>query len=219
MVMRVMVMQRHVAREVRRTDPVLSTRPWCRRHGRMTRAALSLLAVLLASCTCREPGADKKTEAELKPGCAANQADACVALGDLYAQPDTKLDGPLLPTRKKACALSSASGCRKLGELLRDGDYPHRVNVDASAATAAFERACKLGDAVSCLTFGDRAEGGHGANVDVQAAAEAYLRGCELGEKTACEAIARLLEQKKSGLSAQLYGRACDAGVRSGCAP
>ncbi|MBK7865460.1 MAG: sel1 repeat family protein [Archangiaceae bacterium] len=158
-----------------------------------------LAAVLLfAACTRCEgdgPGGNledaRKLEARLSKACEARDAAACDGLGDLYAQPGNALTGPLRKTREKACGLGSGAGCRKLGALLADGDYPHRVNVDPSGATAAFAAGCQAKDAASCTAWGERLAAGRGANPDDTAANEAFRRGCELNDSAACQRVGR----------------------------
>lgn len=88
--------------------------------------------------------------------------------------------------RERSCEAGSGPACTRLGEVLREGDYPNRINVDPSGATKAFERACGLGDGVGCLRLGESFEKGRGAKVDREAASRAYVRACELKVAEAC---------------------------------
>jgi TPR repeat protein len=176
------------------------------------RRAFGIL-LCIAGCSCHDPlevacakgdaGAcaslgkqritdSREAEALLKKACDWRDAEGCVALGDLYAEPRSRLDGSLKLTRERACELGSGLGCRKLGALLRDGDYPHRVNVDPSGSTEAFRRGCDLQDGVSCTAWGDRLASGRGvASADPSGAVEAYRKGCQLKDAAACSKMTR----------------------------
>lgn len=129
--------------------------------------------ITLAVSKWLEPGAPASAEDPVAKECEQGDRSACLTF---------------IATPKKACAAGDGAGCRRLGTLLRDGDYPHRVNVDPSGATGAFDKGCQLGDAASCTALGDRLAKGQGARPDADAAAKAYARGCQLGDAAACSA-------------------------------
>lgn len=159
----------------------------------------------------------RHAEAMFKKACDGNDAEGCTGLADLYTDPLSVVDGPVLPPRKKACELGSAEACRKLGRLLREGDYLHRVNVDPSGATQAYERACTLGDGEGCTSYGFALSRGLGASIDRGGAAKAYARACELNDPMGCNNLGTTLETEDRARAAELYGRACDAGIALGC--
>jgi TPR repeat protein len=138
----------------------------------------------------------RRAEQAFKKACDGRDADACIALGDLYARPKG-IDGPLAAVRKKACELGSGAGCYKLGLLLIDGDYPHRVNADRPAAAQAWEKGCELKHGPSCTGFGDALAKGRGvASIDPVRAGEMYARACELKDEAGCKALEATKKQE-----------------------
>jgi len=166
----------------------------------------------------------RRAEELLKTACDAKSAEGCAALADFWARPSFKEPRPLVATRTKACELGLGAACDKLGTMLMEGDYGHRVNVDRVAATEAYAKGCGLDHGPSCTHYGDSLFNGRGvASVDQPRAAKHYERGCELRDAAGCSALAAMVERGSGELTADaeraasLYAQACDAGSSDGC--
>lgn len=166
----------------------------------------------------------RRAEEQLEQACRGNSAEGCAALADFWARPSFREPRPLVATRTKACELGLGAACDKLGFMLMEGDYGHRVNVDRVAATEAYAKGCGLDHGPSCTHYGDSLFNGRGvARIDQPKAAKLYARACELRDGAGCVALAAMVERGGGELSpdaeraAGLYAQACDAGSGDGC--
>ncbi len=182
----------------------------------------------LAACVVEARGLEtsdpRRAEELLARACDAKQAQGCAALADFWARPSFKEPRPLAATRAKACELGLGAACERLGFMLMEGDYGHRVNVDRVAATEAYSKGCALEHAAACRRYGDSLFFGRGvASIDAARAAMMYARACELGDGEGCNALGAMVERGSGELTADaeraagLYGQACDGGFSEGC--
>lgn len=118
---------------------------------------------------------------------------------------------------ERACAGGVGNACLTLLQRAR----VERA-VDASRVMDLLERACRAGEAQSCVELGDALREGLTAPPSSAQAALRYRTACEAGQLSGCMRLAELtavgdgVAQDLSRAS-ELYGRVCGAGLQLAC--
>lgn len=173
--------------------------------------------------------------------CNANNAQACLVIGDLKKSCKLGDAKACIQTSKyqEACDLGSLEGCIKLAENSSKGNF--------TKFSTPREESCQKGDAKACLelakvaearkkndqakTFSNKAcqlglyEGCHFyANLQLKSNPKESLivleKICKQGEKQACEKILEIAQKNKNvdnNLAKIFSGKSCDLGNVSGC--
>lgn len=157
----------------------------------------------------------RRERAAHQQGCERGTDSACLALAQHLASgpPQERGTAEAIAGRLRAfwesrCDAGVAAACSRLALLYDDGTF---VDEDPQRALALFDRACRLGRAVSCSLGGYRAK----ALKDDASAAALFTLGCEAEDPIACdeaasdapseEARIALLERRRA-----LLGSLCD---------
>lgn len=150
--------------------------------------------------------------------CDGDVGDACAEVGWAML-PDT--DGPdvlsqsraALATLKKACAMGSALGCDRAGDVLSDEDY--KV-LDIAAAVRAYDRGCSLGRGVACWSLSQMYFKGKDVPQDSKKGVALLLKACQGGSADECNDLANVLTRGSYGVAVDLESayrankRACE---------
>ncbi|MEM1032601.1 MAG: serine/threonine-protein kinase [Myxococcota bacterium] len=169
----------------------------------------------------------KATEAA---GCdeASCRAQACVALGGLYATgPGDMEKSPLLAGAlyKRVCSYGTdgdtprgVQGCIGLGH--------QREKAGELVAARNYYNAACAGDLTSgCVALGNVLERGdrRGEGHDEKRARQLYQKACDAGDLAGCTFLGRMVElgkggwKKDAGQAVTFYKRACDGNLLVGC--
>lgn len=105
-------------------------------------------------------------------------------------------------------------GCLLAAVVVQGQEEDERTGDDAFLA---FQKACALGNPLSCFSLGAMYEQGQGVKQDKAKAASLYKKSCEHGHARACSDFGFMLLHdegvKKDGArSARFYNKACDKG-------
>jgi TPR repeat protein len=117
------------------------------------------------------------------------------------------------------CDGGSPESCRKLAASYGFGQG---VPKDETRATALYEHACDMKDAIACVFAGQMHEYGRGVDKDDAKAAKLYERACDQQWAPGCYNLA-IMYERGTGVGAdrvragQLYHAACKGGAYSAC--
>lgn len=165
--------------------------------------------------------ADARLAHRLSVDCAAEDTEACTALGMLYLEGRgvPPLIAHALSLFEYSCDLDEAPACSMLAALADEGvDGPP----DLAKALAYGEKACKASDAAACTDVGLRYRQGVGVEARPRRAAKWFRRACKEGDAAGCHelGVAQLgghgvAQDVESGL--ELIEGACDARHAAAC--
>lgn len=147
---------------------------------------------------------------------AANQLDSKLTPGMKYDERKTAAFGFL----EKSCTNGYAPGC---GQLAYAYDYGYGVKSDDAKAETLFNKACSMGDALSCkLLGGNFRSGSNGFKKDEAQGFTLLSRACQLGNNDSCSDSAKMLEEgtgvaKDLDAAGALLQKSCDAGNDWNC--
>jgi TPR repeat protein len=114
------------------------------------------------------------------------------------------------------CDKDDKKACQELAEMYALGRGG--VTKDDSKAVALFEKACNLGDAVSCEFRGKMLREGRGGPADPAGAIAWFTKGCNGGAAGACTSLG--LAAMKSGdkkTAVEMLEKACNGDDKIGC--
>lgn len=119
------------------------------------------------------------------------------------------------------CARNHPASCTQYGYLLEQKLLPDEKR-DRKGARIAYEKGCRLGNAVGCGNLGIMQEWGSGGPADLAGAFANYDKACELRLASACAAMARMHAGGKGtvtspSLAAAYRQRACELGDEKSC--
>ncbi len=153
--------------------------------------------------------------AAYKKACELGHADGCGAQA-FYSWPsliDTKTDKEYdelytakyepqwresLAAAKLGCAMGSAESCETLGDTLdMSVEFPNFK--DEAASHRAYERSCKLGNAMACGTAAGNLRQGYGVKKDFAKALALLERSCDGGLVDNCIDLADVLHEGYDG--------------------
>ncbi len=95
--------------------------------------------------------------------------------------------------------------------------------VNASKAVSLYQKACSLGAANACTSYGYMIEKGHGTPRDPSKALTYYEKGCNGGNSQGCSNMGVMYEQGLGlpsadlGRAGEYYEKACKAGLNDAC--
>ncbi len=119
----------------------------------------------------------------------------------------------------KGCESGFMEDCASLGMVYDRGEG---VLVDVARAVGLYRRACEAGEPSGCVSLGLMHERGGGVAIDVVRAAVFYEQSCAAGDVWGCNNLGALrakgTDAATSGTGADLFARACDAGLPEACA-
>ncbi|MET0339777.1 MAG: tetratricopeptide repeat protein [Polyangiales bacterium] len=118
---------------------------------------------------------------------------------------------------ERACVGGVGNACLTLLERARD-----ERAVDADRVQELLDRACRAGEAQSCVELGDALREGMTAPPSTSQAALRYRTACEAGQLSGCMRLAELTAvgdgvTQDLRRASELYGRVCGAGLQLAC--
>jgi TPR repeat protein len=119
------------------------------------------------------------------------------------------------------CERNHARSCSQYGYLLQKKLFPEDKR-DHKGARAAYEKACRLGNAIGCSNLAIVQEWGQGGPTDLVSALKNYDKACEMRHATACAAMARMHAGGRGtvaspSIAAAYRYRACELGDEKTC--
>lgn len=161
-------------------------------------------------------GGEGKALALFVQACHRGDAHACEAYGRaLGERPEASKQSAIYLER--ACVGGVGRACRA---VLRSERAAHEV--EPERARELLDRACRAGEAESCVELGDALRDGSLAPKSSAQAALRYRSACEAGQLSGCMRLAELTAQgdgvvRDLGRASELYARACGAGMQLAC--
>jgi hypothetical protein len=164
-----------------------------------------------------------RSTVEYGRGCDLDNGVSCNNLGDAYEYGHSvPRDLPRAASLyDRACRSGMSLGCANLGHLIEHGEG---VPQDRVRARRLYRDACTAGDVYGCLHVQLLAAEDAGAPRDPQGSVAHWQRACDARDARACAFIGVIFEDGPDGLSrdearsGRAMKRACDLGLRSGCA-
>ncbi len=120
----------------------------------------------------------------------------------------------------KSCTASYAAGC---GQLANAYDNGYGVKADDAKAESLFNKACNMGDGLSCYRLGyNFKNGANGFKKDEARGFDLLSRACQLGNNNSCTEAAKQLEEgigvpKDLDAAGTMLQKSCDAGDDWNC--
>lgn len=140
--------------------------------------------------------------------------------GIAYAADRCQQEKPDQASREAGCAEGCAADCGEAGYYLEKG---FGLPKDAARAARFYERACALGEKMSCSSLGRLLEkGGDGLKRDLPRAVAVYEKECNAGDPNACVSLAHLYVdaggvKRDPRRAAALFEIACQRGNKTAC--
>ena len=136
---------------------------------------------------------------KLGTACSTKDAQACYTLGLLQEKASAQ------KSFDQACKLDHKQACNSLADSYAASN---------SDAIAAYEKACSLGDASSCLQWGMALA----SSKQSSDALKALTKACDLKNPSACERLGMLYSHSDHATEAvQSYRKACNLNAAGGC--
>jgi TPR repeat protein len=169
--------------------------------------ALSLVVATASAC-------DKRRDGSRPEGATIAPESSAITIANVFGTCEDEKGC------EDACDAGDADPCRKLGTTYQFGNAS--VTKDEARATAYYERACAMKNAMGCVSSGQMYEFHHGVTKDDAKAATYYEKGCELGYQVGCANWAIMLENgrgvpKDVTRARALYEEACRQGAGLAC--
>ena len=181
------------------------------------------VCVLVAILAPGAAGADEPTAKELAACHKKKQGKVCLELGKRYVNGTGVTADPIkaLEHYRKACDLKVALGCGYAGTMVTTGEGTAK---DEKAGYALREKACKLGEGMSCNDLGVAwSENKNGAtDVDHAKAKKFYAQACKLKDALGCFNLGNIYRTGE-GMAADpkqavvFFQKSCDVGGAKGC--
>ena len=122
--------------------------------------------------------------------CTIGDAGSCAEAGDRWLQKPTRDVSRAIPALEIGCAASSARACVRMARVYEEGDG---TDMNPPLAATMRDRACTAGDGASCRKLACAA-------TDTKAASALWSKGCQSGDTLSCT-LASISSPTKAGVT------------------